>query len=68
MSEFETVEVPFVQIGNRRGLTREQVEDNPWLLDFVRAFPASFEPAIDQDALLYIEPVPHPVNDSGEEK
>jgi hypothetical protein len=51
-----TVEVPFVQIGNRRGLTREQLEENPWLLDFYKRFQHCFELHHSMDAVVFIEP------------
>lgn len=56
MSGFEDAEVPFVQIGNRRGLTAEQIADTPWLADFYRRFKQQFEVAMDVDAVLFIEP------------
>lgn len=56
MSRFETVEVPFVKIGNRRALTGLQMMQEPWLADFVKRFPDSFEYAQDMDAAFFIEP------------
>ncbi len=55
-TQYKTVAVPFVKIGNRRGLTRLQIVEMPWLADFVKRFPTSFEPAADLDAVLFIEP------------
>lgn len=53
---FETVEVPFVKVGNRRALTGLQLMQEPWLTDFVKRFPDSFEYAPDMDAAFFIEP------------
>jgi hypothetical protein len=55
----ESVEVPFVKFGDRRGLTMEQVLDQPWLMEFVRAFPDSFEVSPHARAVLFIEPEDH---------
>lgn len=53
----ESVEVPFVRIGNRRGLTAHQLREYPWLADFYRRFAHCFEPApTNIDAVLFIEP------------
>jgi hypothetical protein len=60
MSEFETVEVPFVKVGNRRGLMATQLVEFPWLREFVERFPDSFEQAPYFDVLLFIEPAPNP--------
>ena len=53
---FQSVEVPFQRMGNRRFLTDLQLMQNPYLEDFVKRFSDSFE----RDALLgvlwFIEP------------
>jgi hypothetical protein len=54
----ESVEVPFVKIGDRRGLTALQVREMPWLADFIKRFPDSFEPSVTMDVWLFVEPVP----------
>lgn len=56
VSRFESAEVPFIQIGNRRALTRMQLEDNPELMRFYQTFKRCFEVALDIDAVLFIEP------------
>jgi len=40
---YETVEVPFRTVGNRRCLTRLQLENEPWLKDFFDRFRHCFE-------------------------
>jgi hypothetical protein len=40
---FETVEVPFITVGNHQVLTAEQLANAPWLEDFVKRFPTCFE-------------------------
>lgn len=52
----ETVEMPFVKIGNRRGITATQMRELPWVAEFYRRFPDSFEPCYEVDAVLFIEP------------
>jgi hypothetical protein len=38
---YESVPVPFITLPDGRlALTMKQIENNPYLLDFVRAFPA----------------------------
>lgn len=37
-SRYETVEVPFFTIGNRQCLSREQLENLPWLAVFFARF------------------------------
>lgn len=54
--KFETVEIPFVKIGNRRGLTGVQLMQYPYLADFVKRFPDSFEHPGNMDVALFIEP------------
>lgn len=57
MSErFESVPVPFVKIGNRRGLTDEQLCENPYLAYFVKSFASSFEYRPDTCVHVFIEP------------
>ena len=61
MSELaETVEVPFIKVGNRRALTEEQLVRQPWLRGFVERFPGSFERDPVMRLFLFIEPEPHP--------
>lgn len=55
MSEYESVAVPFVKIGNRRALTDEQLANDPYLEDLVRAFPQSFERADNLCIWLFVE-------------
>lgn len=52
----ESVEVPFVRLGNRRGLTKQQIVEDPALMDFVNRFPCSFELDPTRDCVLFIEP------------
>lgn len=40
---YETVEVPFVLVGNRRALTVKQLVEAPHLMDFVERFLPCFE-------------------------
>lgn len=51
----ETIAVPFVKVGNRRGLTDEQLEEAPWLVAFVKRFSDSFEYDSHQSVWLFIE-------------
>ena len=53
---YESVAIPFVKIGNRRGLTGLQLMQFPWLQEFVDRFPASFEYVPDLDVAIFIEP------------
>lgn len=53
---YESVEIPFVNVGNRRGLTGQQIVEQPWLQEFIKRFPCSFEPMFVADILLFIEP------------
>jgi hypothetical protein len=48
-----TVEIPFQTLGNRRVLTRQQVEEMPWLLDFIKRFPKCFEYAWPNDYFVF---------------
>ena len=43
MSNYKTAAVPFVMHGNRQILTREQLENEPYLADFIASFPVCFE-------------------------
>lgn len=52
--------VPFVQIGNRRGLTKTQLVERPELAAFVKRFPASFEVSFNLDVVFFIEPEQQP--------
>ncbi len=40
---YDTVEVPFVLIGNRQCLTDAQLAESGWLRDFFNQFRACFE-------------------------
>jgi hypothetical protein len=53
---YETVEVPFLTIGNRRGLTGLQLAEEPWLAEFVDRFKDSFEYLPNMDVAFFIEP------------
>lgn len=39
----QTVEVPFVTVGNRQLLTVQQSVETPWVLEFIQRFPDCFE-------------------------
>ena len=56
MSRYENVAVPFVKVGNRRGMTAQQLEDDPALKAFVNRFPNSFELSVTHDIWLLVEP------------
>lgn len=43
MSEYVSEAVPFVMIGNRRGLTDKQIEEDPYIKDFFLRFQDCFE-------------------------
>jgi hypothetical protein len=53
MSKYETVEVPFIQRGNRQLLTRKQLDDMPWLAEFVERFRHCFVEDLMLDVLWY---------------
>jgi len=59
---FTTAEVPFITDGNRQILTGTQLVEEPWLADFVKAFPHCFEHEINRDYLVYYPDgdAPHP--------
>lgn len=40
---FENAAVPFYAMGNKQVLFEEQLQNQPWLRDFVKAFPRCFE-------------------------
>lgn len=50
------IEIPFVTIGDRRGLTGLQMLQHRGLSDFVRRFHDYFERSTNQDLALFIEP------------
>lgn len=52
----ETVEVPFTQFGNRRGFTRQQLEDDPIVWTFFQRFEYCFERDFLHDCVIFIEP------------
>lgn len=54
--KFDSVEVPFKLRGNRRYLTREQLENDPYLADFVNRFAGNFEMDPVTDIIYFIEP------------
>jgi hypothetical protein len=56
VSVIDSAEVPFVVMGNRRGLTAQQLQEDQWLADFVKRFPDSFEMHVDADVWLFKEP------------
>jgi hypothetical protein len=56
MSAFCSVEVPFVSVGNRRGLTALQLVEDPYLMQFFERFRSSFELVLNMDIYLFIEP------------
>lgn len=43
MTEFQTLEVPFETVGNRRVITDLAIAEMPWLIDFIKQFPLCFE-------------------------
>ena len=43
MSIYETIAIPFKMQGNRQYLTRQQIENSPYLTDFIEQFPHCFE-------------------------
>lgn len=43
MAKYESVPVPFIQVGKRRALSDFQLMLDPSLVDFVRRFASSFE-------------------------
>ncbi len=51
----ESVEVPFIKIGNRRCLTDEQLFENPYLAEFVERFKDSFEYDGSRSIHIFIE-------------
>jgi len=57
MSDYETVAVPFIAVGNRRGLSRHQIEEVSWLAEFYNMFKDSFEIDCATDTCIFIEPV-----------
>ena len=65
MSRFESVPVPFIQRGNRRGLSRHQIEEDAFLADFVNRFRSSFEFDPYANFFIFIEQnMPPPVDKS----
>jgi hypothetical protein len=53
MSDYETIEIPFIELGNRQALTGLQLMELPWLRDFVDRFPNCFEAIPYMDVLIY---------------
>jgi hypothetical protein len=53
---YESIEIPFHVVGNQRVLTRQQVEEAPYLMDFIRRFPTCFELHPVMDAYVFKEP------------
>lgn len=62
----ETVEIPFVTIGNRRGLTSTQLVQHPYIREFYERFRDHFEVDANIDAVLFIEPGTTPPKPSKE--
>lgn len=53
MSDYQTIAVPFITVGNRQVLTREQLCNEPHLAKFVKSFPACFEQSLVGDYWTY---------------
>lgn len=56
MSDFETIEIPFITIGNQRALTFRQLAEAPALVEFVETFRHCFEIDELRQAALYCPP------------
>jgi len=57
MSKYESVEIPFVTFeNNRRGFDKAFLEDKPYIVDFIKTFPDSFEADFISDRIYFIEP------------
>lgn len=54
--KYETVAVPFLTIGNHQALTRKQLDDHPWLKDFVERFRHCFREDDYRQLLIYEPP------------
>lgn len=52
---FQSVPVPFVIIGNRRGLTDAQLASDPALAEFVALFASAFEWDALRSVWLFVE-------------
>ncbi len=58
----ESVPVPFVAIGNRRGFTGQQMMEDAMVRDFYHRFKHCFEPGPwNMDVVLFIEPPVEPM-------
>jgi hypothetical protein len=53
MSRYETVEVPFLSYGDWHCLTRLQIEQEPWLREFLERFRHCFEYDPIRDVYFY---------------
>lgn len=53
MSNFHTVSVPFQTWGNRQVITRRAIEAQPWIAEFVAAFPKCFEADFLNDVMIF---------------
>ena len=56
MPHYENVEVPFITRGNRQMLSRKQLEEIPWLAEFVERFKHCFHESDDYGFYLIYEP------------
>lgn len=56
MSKFESVEVPFMLHGNQQILTAQQLEEQPWLKEFVERFKHCFRQDLNRDVWIYEPP------------
>ena len=56
MPKFESVAIPFLIIGNRRGLSDWQILCSPIAADFIGVFPHCFERDDANQVWLFIEP------------
>ena len=63
MGTYESVEIPFMMWGDRQVLSRLQVENHPFIEDFVRRFPYCFDQHEYADFLVFYPEgdSPHPV-------
>lgn len=52
-------DLPLVEIGDRKGLTSQQIADHPELMEMIRLFPDGWEQSFEYDAMLLVEPVTH---------
>ena len=68
MPTFESVAIPFQVDGQgRRVITDFQIEREPWLLDFIQAFPHCFERSHLAQFYIFKEPLDEEAQDIREE-